>query len=289
MAGLIAQFIVDGMITGCLYALLAVSWGIIYSTTRIFHFAHNVPIITAGYAAVFATTLAGLPLVLGFVIAIMAGAIMGCGTEVFLYRPMKRIEASQFIIFISSLGMSILGVNVVHILFSCDPRRLAGFPMISIEIGPVIVTALRVTILSVSLLAILGLRVYLHKAKAGKALRAVASNPEMAETVGVNLSRMNLLAFAIGSGAVALASVFIGLEGAVTPFMGMAPLFTAFIVTFLGGVGSLAGAVAGGLLLGIAESLVILVLPMYFKVMVSFAILLLVLIVRPRGLFGARA
>ena len=130
---------------------------------------------------------------------------------------------------------------------------------------------------------------YLKKTKSGKGIQAVGSNEEMAEVLGINRDGIYLLVFAIGSGAGALGGVLYALDGVVTPMMGMSLIFPAFIVTFVGGVGSISGVVIAGLILGMAENLSIAWLPSDYKVIVAFAILLFVIIIRPRGLFGSTA
>ncbi len=281
---LILQLLVNGIITGIYYAILGVSWSIIYSTTRVFHFAHGLVFTVAAYTAVIFTMNVGLPLVVGSVLAVMMAVLVGCGTDLAIYRPLRRLGASPFVIFTASLGLLILGQNVIQILFTPNFRSLTGFPYSSLFVGPVSFTTVRVLMVVVSVLAIYGLKAYLTRSKFGKAIRAVTCNPDMAEIVGIDKERVSLLVFGLGSAAAALAAVPFTLDTVATPYMGMEPLFIGFIVTFIGGIGSISGAVVGGLLLGVVENLSLLAFSSEWRVVVTFAFLLVGIILRPTGL-----
>jgi branched-chain amino acid transport system permease protein len=287
LAALLAQLAVNGIIWGALYALLGLSWNIIYCTTGIFHFAHALIFVAAGYAAVLVTMKAGLPLALGFLAAIIAAVVLGWALERGIYRPLRVLGASQTVIFVASLGTLIFGEAIAHIIFKPFPRRLSGFPVESINIGAVTFTNLRFATLAISYIVILGVWQYLKRTKSGKAIRAVGSNPEMAEVLGIDRDRVFLFVFALGSAIGAVAGVLYTLDSAAHPQMGMPLIFPAFIVTFVGGVGSILGVVVAGLLLGLAENISLAWLDTDYMVMISFAILLAVIILRPRGLFAS--
>lgn len=285
MLGMLPQLVVNGLISGSLFILLGLSWGIIYSSTGTFHFAHALIITIAAYAAVLTTMNAGLPLIVGFIAAIVAAVAAAWVIELGIYRPLRRRGASQFGVFIGSLGTLIVGENVMLLVFSANVRRLEGFPAVNLQVGPVGFSSVRLFIFGLSAIVILVVWLYLGRTQAGRAIRAIASNPEMAETVGIDRSRITLLVYALGSGMVAVAGTLIALDGVATPTMGLAPVFSALIVTFIGGVGSLPGAVAGGLLLGMSESLALFVMPAAYQIVVSFLVLVVAIVLRPQGLF----
>lgn len=298
MAGL-PQLMCNGIIKGALYVLLGSSWGLIYSSTGTFHFAHALVIIVGAYAAVLTTgpmtmpwrrasveMSAGPSLILGGVAAIVAAAVVGCLIELCVYRPLRKAGATQFAIFIGSLGTLIMGQNIVLLQFKALARPITGWPMTVFEIGPVAFTNLHVFTVVSSLVAVLAIWLFLGRSRAGRAIRATASNPEMAETVGINKGRTILLVYALGSGMAGLAAFLIALSSAASPSMGIAPVFTALIVTFVGGIGSIPGAVAAGFLLGLAENLGMIFVAGRWQVIISFIVLILVMVWRPRGLFG---
>ena len=287
MATLLIQLSVNGIIWGALYALLGLSWNIIYSTTGIFHFAHALIFLAAGYAAVLITMNAGLPLALGFIAAIIVAVVLGCALERGIYRPLRILGASQMVIFVASLGTLIFGEAMAHIIFKPFPRRLTGFPVDTINIGEINFTTLRLATLVISYFVIFGVWQYLKRTKSGKAIRAVGSNPEMAEALGIDKNKVFLFVFALGSAVGALAGVLYTLDSAAHPQMGMPLIFPAFIVTFVGGIGSILGVTVAGLLLGLAENISLAWLDTDYMVMISFAILLAAIILRPRGLLGS--
>lgn len=284
---LIAQVIVYGLITGCLYALLGMGWNFIYHTTRTFHFAHGTVFVAAAYTVVLATMSAGLPLLVGGVLAVIVAVALGCGIEYFIYRPLRSLGATLFVIFIAAIGVFTLGENLIIVLFSATFRRLEGFPIIPISLGPVTFTTLHVLTATLSLATLLGLYIFLTASRAGKAMRAVACNPLMSEAVGISKQRVFVLSFGLGSACAAIAAVLWALDKGVIPTMGTQPLFAGFIVSIIGGIGSFPGALAAGLILGLAENLSLLVLSPDMTNIVSFVVLIIVLIVKPTGLFAS--
>jgi branched-chain amino acid transport system permease protein len=276
--GLAAQLAANGLIAGSLYALLGVSWGLIFATTRIFHFAHALTVAVATYGAVLVVERAGLGLPLGFVVAALVGCLFGLLVEVGVYRPLRRVNATQLNVFLASLGFLIAGESVLLILFGPEARALPGFPVEGIIVGPVAFTTIEALWIAASWALVLALMAWLRLTRWGRAIRAVASNPELAQCVGVDHARVFLLVFALGSTLVGVGGALIALRE---------PVLTAFIAVFLGGIGSIPGAVAGGLVLGLAENMGGLVLPGHWQGVIAFVVLFVVLVVRPSGLFGA--
>lgn len=240
---------------------------------------------TAAYGAWLITMGAGFPVAAGFIVAFAVAALFGWAIEL-IYRPFRRLAGGQLAVFIVSLAVFILGENIIHLIFKADPRTIKGFPVIPVEIGGVSFTSLDVLIVVLSGLVFWGLWMYLRRTASGKAIQAVASNQEMAETVGIDARRIFVLVFALGSGVAGLAAVLYILQGVLTPFIGMDLLLPAAVVTFVGGVGSLPGAMVAGLLLGISVSISSAFVLPEFQSAVPFIILLVVIILRPRGLLG---
>jgi branched-chain amino acid transport system permease protein len=286
--GLFLQLLARGLITGSLYALLGVSWGIIYNTTRTFHFAHGFIYTLTSYA-VLALVGFSFPLVPAIFLGLVAGVAAGCAVELFAYLPMRRRNASQLSIFLTALGIMIAGQSLIQLIFGPDSRPLTGFPEGIIDIGPITFTTLDLFTAVLAWIVIALLFFFLARTKAGMMIRAVSSNPEKATFIGIDSRKVFVLVFAIGSLLVGIASVLSTLDKPANPNVGLQALLIAFITVFLGGVGSLRGTVIAGLILGIAESLVIMVLPTEYKVIVTSFILFLVILVKPEGLMGKKA
>ena len=288
MLALAAQLAANGLISGSLYALLGVSWGLIFATTRIFHFAHALILTVAVYGAVIAVDRLGVGLPLGFVLSAVIGCLLGVATERIVYRPLRLANATQLNVFLASLGFLIVGESAILIAFGPQARELAGFPISGIALGPVAFTTVEGLWFVGSWALLLPLTAALWWTRHGRAIRAVASNRELAQCVGIDPERIHVLVFAIGSTLAGLAGALLALRDTASPTMGVQPVLTAFIAVFLGGIGSILGAVLGGLVLGLAENMGGLLLPGHWQGVISFVVLFIVLVLRPSGLFGVR-
>jgi branched-chain amino acid transport system permease protein len=270
---LFAQLVVNGIVAGSLYALVACSFGLILGTTGTFHFA--------------ASALA-LPLVAATGAGIAGAALLGLGIELVIYRPLRRLAASPLVVLIASLGTLIALENLIAIVFSTDAKVLEGFPRRTFIAGGVGFTILHVTMVAVSAVALLGLLAFLRWTRAGQCIRAVANNPEMAVIVGIDTPRVFLLVFALGSALAAPAAILILLDRGATPDMGMEAILIAAIAVIVGGIGSLPGAILGSFILALAQNLGVMAIPSEWQAAIAFGLLLVVVIVRPRGLLGQK-
>jgi branched-chain amino acid transport system permease protein len=286
MKALIIQLFVNGFITASFYALAGVTWGVIYRTTHIFHFAHHLVFAVAGYAAVMITAQGHLPYFFGFFAAVGVAVLLGCGIDALLYRRLRMAGATQATTFLASLGLGTAGVAILLFAFSSNPRRLEGFPTKVLSIGEAYFSVADLTMVIVSWTMIGLLLSFLAKSRYGKAIRAVGSNTEMARNVGLNIDRLYMLVFAMGSGLFGVAAFLFTAKNVAYPTMGILPFFMSFTAVFLGGVPSIPGHALAGFILGLAESLGMLVLPGEYKTMIAFAILFVVIVIRPEGLIG---
>ncbi len=282
---LLAQLTVNGLLSGSFYALVGLSWGLIFATTKVFHFSHALTFALAGYGFTLAAS-AGLPLPVAAAVAGIVGAAAGLAEERWLYRPLRRASAPQLNVFLASLGFLFAGQSLLQIVFGPSARRVPGFTEVGITVGPVAFTQLdALTAAGAAGLSALTLA-FLNRSRPGRAVRGVASNPELARAVGVSDDAVFSLVFGLGSFLVGLAAVPYVLKNAATPTMGLGPVLAGFIGVFLGGVGSYGGMLAGGLILGLAENLGGLFLPGYWQTVIAFVVLFLLVLLRPAGLFG---
>jgi branched-chain amino acid transport system permease protein len=288
MLALAAQLAANGLISGSLYGLLGVSWGLIFATTRVFHFAHALTLTVAVYGAVLAVDRLGVGLPVAFPLAAVIGCLFGVATERVVYRPLRLANATQLNVFLASLGFLIVGESAILIAFGPQARELAGFPISGIALGPVAFTTIEGLWFVASWALLLPLMAALWWTRHGRAIRAVASNRELAQCVGIDPERIHVLVFAIGSTLAGLAGALMALRDTASPTMGVQPVLAAFIAVFLGGIGSILGALLGGLVLGLAENMGGLVLPGHWQGVISFVVLFLVLVFRPSGLLGVR-
>lgn len=282
------QLAVNGVVAGSLFALLGLSWNVIYATTRVFHFAHALVFVVAAYATVVLVGEHGVPLLAGLTAGIAVGAVAGAAVEVLVYRPLRRAQGTALTLFLASMGLFIAGVNVVQLVFGPRNRSLGDVPNHQFFVGDVAFSALDVSVVVVAWAAVATVAAWERRTRWGRALSAVRTNPMLASAVGVDVPRMFAVAFMVGSALVAIAALYVTATNVANPAMGAAPIISGLIAMFLGGIGKTVGVAIGGLVLGLSQSMGGLVLPGQYQVTVSFVILLVVLLVKPQGLFGER-
>jgi len=287
---LLQQF-VNGLAIGSLYALLAVGLTMVYGILRLINFAHGeVMMIAAMSSATFLLPLSVSPplLLLG---AMLLGGLLGLALEWIAYRRLRR--ASEVNLLVTSLAVATFLATGAVMLWSGQPRRFPRVPALSqiLDVQGVFVRGADLAILGVALLAAVGLTLLTSRTRLGVAMRAVAENLNVATLMGVNPSRPIALAFFLGSVLAGAAGVLWGWKfGQVAPTMGFVPMLKAFVAAVIGGIGSIPGAFAGGIVLGLAEVFFVGLLPSAYsgyRDVFVFTLLFLVLLVRPNGLFGA--
>jgi branched-chain amino acid transport system permease protein len=285
---LLLQLFVNGVINGSHYALLGIGFGLIFATTRIVHFAYG-PIFTfAAYVAWFVAGSLGLPVWLGFLAAIAAAVILGLLSYVVIYRPLELNNAPVLVPLIASLGLYIVLENIVGIVFGTGVRVVENLDYGIFFLGPVFFTSIHIWQVASFVVIGVALAVFLRQSRYGKAILAMTDDPEMSRIIGIDTFRIALLVFAIGSMVSAVPATLILLKDGASTHMGFAAVFIAFVAVIVGGVGSLRGAVAGGFLLGLVESLGLWQIPTEWQSSIAFMVLYLMIMLRPEGLFGAR-
>ncbi len=286
---LLAQLTVSGLVVGSTYALLGVSFGIIYATTKIFHLAHAVAYASAAYAAIWASNTVGLPFALSLIVGLAVGVLFGLIIEMVFYRPMRKRNATLLTIFLVSLGISVAFPNLLQIVFGPDNRTLPRPVNPTFSLGSTTVSRLDVISVVIAWILITAVATLIVRTRFGRSVTAMRTNPDMAEAVGIDSKRVYTLVFAIGSLLVAVAGLLFTTRGVATPTMGLSPTLTGFIAAFLGGIGSLWGAALGGLALGLLSSWSALYLQVDYGPVVVFGAMFLILLVRPQGLLGQAA
>ena len=288
-AQLVLQLLISGIVLGSRYALIAVSFGIIYSTTQIFHLAHAGTYTIAAYAAIVVATMQSGPLWLALLIGLLAAVLFGALTELIVYRPMRRRSATKLAMFLASLGLSIVVSSLMQIIFGPQNLSLQRVPNATYFLGNVTITSLNIAEIVVGWAAIGVLFFFLKRTQYGRAINAVRTNSQVAMAVGISVDRIYLLVLVIGSLVVGIASLLFLMGNVAFPTMGLAPILIGFIAVFLGGTDNVLGAALGGLVLGLATSLSGIWIAGDFASVVVFGILFIVLVFRPQGLLGRAA
>ena len=284
---LVLQLLATGLVVGSVYALCALGWGLIYGTTLHFHVAHGAVFSLAAYYAYVGQMLLHLPLALAFVVASLAAAASGLLIDLLLYQRLERRGAFRTSLFIASLGLLIVVENALAIVFTPDPMRMdIGVLDTPIVLGPVFLTYLHVLTILLAAGGYAALMLFLKRSRWGQAIRAVSSSPEMARTVGIDLSRVHLLTYALGSALAAPAGILVAMDVGAEPFRGTRFVLVASVGVIMGGIGSIPGALLGGLFLGLLENVGIWKLPSEWQSAISFGTFLVFILIRPRGFFG---
>jgi branched-chain amino acid transport system permease protein len=288
LGGLAAQLLTTGVLTGLQYAALAVSIGIIYSTTRTFHFAHSVTYTVGAYAALLAASVVPAAPALAAIVAIVVAALFGMGTEVALYAPLRKRGVTSLGIFLASLGLATIGPNLIQILFGPQQQNVPGLDNATITIGAISFTTAQLTLGLLCAIMVLTVGALLKWTRLGQAVLATKSDHALSTTVGVPVRAVHLVVFAVGSGMVGLIAYMNAAQFAASPAMGIQPLLFAFIGMFLGGIERLAGWLTGGFLLALVSVGVGYFFTQAIGQIAVFAILIAVLIWRPAGLVTPR-
>jgi branched-chain amino acid transport system permease protein len=286
---LFAQLLANGLGNGSFYALLGLGFGLIFATTRIVHFAYGPVYAISAYAAWLAGAVLGLPIGLGVLFALAAAGGTGAAIYWYGYRPFERRGMASHSVLILSLGLSIILESGLTLIFGASIHTWAGFAPGIYTIGQVFVTSLQIGETIALALVALALLLFLRGTRYGKAILALSDDRDMARVVGIDTERVSLVVFVIASAIAAIAAVFTLLNEGATPTMGFYPVFVAFVVAVVGGLGSIPGSIAGGYLVGLVESLGLWKIPTEWQNSIAFVLLFVVLLVRPQGLFaGAR-
>lgn len=295
---MLQQLILNGIIAGSIYALVAIGFTVIYRTVKFFHFAHGV-VYTAG--AYFAYSVISYQLsassgqlsFVGWAVAVLVGivgaGVLGMLIDRFVYYPLRQQNASNLIFLLASFGVFIFLQNLIQLIY--------GAQILTIRTGPIkeghnflgaVITDIQILILAVSIILMILLWFFIQKTKLGKAMRAVSDDPLAANVVGINPERIILTSFAIGSMLAGAAGILISFETNIEPTMGFSALLKGIIASIIGGIGSIPGAVLGGFFLGLAENLGIWKISAGWKDCIAFIILIIFLLIRPWGFLGTK-
>ena len=282
----IIQQLVNGISLGSIYALIALGYTMVYGIIKLINFAHGDIYMIGAFTGFFAISALQLPFLPALGIAMVVAALLGVVIERLAYRPLRN--STRIAALITAIGISFLIQNTALLIWKPDPRAFPDvFPFRSYEIGGVYLDNRQLIILGVALLLMVVLHYVVHYTRIGMAMRAVALDDDAARLMGIDVDRVISITFAIGSALAAAAGVLVGIYyNRIDPMMGMMPGLKAFVAAVLGGIGVIPGAMLGGLVMGIAEVMVVALAESTWKDAVAFAILIVILLVRPAGLLG---
>ncbi|MCY7124655.1 branched-chain amino acid ABC transporter permease [Streptococcus mutans] len=280
------QQLINGLILGSVYALLALGYTMVYGIIKLINFAHGDIYMMGAFIGYFLITKYHMNFFVALVLTIVLTAILGVVIEFLAYRPLRN--STRIAALITAIGVSFfLEYSMVRLVGAnkhAFPQTLAT---VKYNLGPVSVTNVQLIILGVSIFLMLALQFIVQKTKMGKAMRAVSVDSDAAQLMGINVNSTISFTFALGSALAGAGGVLIGLYyNSVDPLMGMVPGIKAFVAAVLGGIGIIPGAAVGGFMIGLLETFSVSIGLASYKDAVVYAVLIIILLVRPAGILG---
>jgi branched-chain amino acid transport system permease protein len=281
------QQLVNGLSIGSIYALMAVGYSLIYSLLNFTNFAHSITVTIGAFSAFFFLSSIVQNLYLGILIAVLAAGGLAVVIELLGYRPLLQKKARRIYLLITGLGISTMCENLVIISFSSRFRVYpVNFSSRSIQILGASIGQIDLIIFIVSMLALIGVELFIRKSRAGLAIRGASFDLDATSIMGVNVQKLILIVFMIAGSLAGLAGALLGAKYTAFPTLGTAMTNKAFISSVFGGLGSIPGAVLGAVLLGIGETMIASYLSSSMRDIFAYLLLVIVLFVRPSGLMG---
>ncbi|HPE15382.1 MAG TPA: branched-chain amino acid ABC transporter permease [Oscillospiraceae bacterium] len=282
---LLLSQLINGVQIGSIYALVALGYSMVYGIVMLINFAHGDIIMVGSYCVWYAIAKQGVHPVLAVLFAVLFCGVLGMVIEKVAYKPLRN--SARLSLLITAIGISLLLQNLMQLIFSATPRMFTNIFPGSVSLGSLHISVVTLVTIGVSIVMMLGLTVLVTRTRAGKAMRAVSEDNETSQLMGINVNRTISFTFFVGSALAAVAAVLYCCSySQIQPTMGNMLGLKAFVAAVLGGIGSIPGAVIGGLAIGLAESFTKAYISSTLTDAVVFGILILVLVIRPTGILG---
>lgn len=283
------SYLINGISLGSVYAIIALGYTMVYGIAKMLNFAHGDVIMIGAYAVLTLLTGAGVPPVLAVLIGMAICTTLGILIEKVAYKPLRNASSSLAVL-ITAIGVSYLLQNTALLIFGADTKSFVNIitvPAVTLAQGELTITGTTIVTIIACIIIMCALMLFVNKTKPGRAMKAVSEDRGAAQLMGVNVNATISLTFAIGSGLAAVAGVLLcSAYPSLTPYTGAMPGIKAFVAAVFGGIGSIPGAMVGGILLGIIEILGKAYISSQVADAIVFAVLIVVLLVKPTGLFG---
>lgn len=285
---MLAQFIINGIIIGVIYAIIALGFALVYNTTKIFHIAYAVLYMVSGYFLFSFFNLLGWSYWLAAVLAVLITVVVSVIFDVLVYTPLIKRNANLNVLLISSLGIMIITLNLIALFYGNETKIIHNEIAKSININNIIITYPQLYQLGISFLLIVMFFIILKYTKLGIFIRAIKNDEELAKVQGVDIERFRVMLFGLSGFFAAVAGVLTAQDIGIDPYIGMPMLLNAVVALIIGGIGSFYAPVLGGLILGILQALVIWKFSANWQEAITFVLLILFLVFRPQGILGKK-
>ncbi len=282
-------YLINGISLGSIYAIIALGYTMVYGIAKMLNFAHGDIIMVGAYAVLNMTIYAGANPWVAILVSIAVCTLLGVIIEKIAYKPLRN-AASSLAVLITAIGMSYLLQNLALLIFGADAKAFVNIidvPSLVLFDGDLIISGTIIVTIVSCVLIMAGLTIFIKKTRQGQAMQAVSEDRGAAQLMGINVNGTISLTFAIGSGLAAIAGFLLcSAYPTITPYTGAMPGIKAFVAAVFGGIGSVPGAMLGGILLGIIEILSRAYITSQLSDAIVFAVLIIVLLVRPTGILG---
>ena len=283
---MLGQFIINGLITGILYSLLAIGFALVYNTTRIFHIAAAGIYVFAAYMFWFFVAKVGLPIILASFVAIALTMLLSLLSELLVYRPLKNRNASLNVAMISSIGAMTVIINTIAMCFGNETKVVENAILQPLTFGDIIITTPQKYQALIGIAVLAAFMIILQRTNWGLRLRALSADETLFETLGYDTKSTRIMVFLASGAFIAIASCLTVYDVGLDPNMGMSVLISAVVAMIIGGVGKFSTCILGGLTLGILQSLTVYQFASNWQNAVTFVVLLILLFLRPQGIAG---
>ena len=279
------NYLISGISLGSVYAIIALGYTMVYGIAKMLNFAHGDVIMVGGYVSFCAMYYLGLPGWLATILAMVVCTVLGVVIEGLAYKPLR--EAGSLAVLITAIGVSYFLQNAAQLIWTAAPKVYTPVVTGNLNVGGLSIPYVSLLTIAACVIIMVGLTIFTSKSKMGKAMRACSEDKGAAQLMGINVNRTISMTFAIGSALAAIAGVLLcSSYTSLMPTTGSMPGIKAFTAAVFGGIGSIPGAFLGGILLGIIESMAKAYISMNLANSIVFAVLIVILLVRPAGLLG---
>lgn len=285
---MIAQLLVNSLIAGAVYTLVGLGFAMVYWTARFFNFAHATVYAIGAYVAYTFSVRLHFPLLISALLGILASALAGALIEWCAYRPLRRRRVSSLGLLLASFGLMVASQNLLALVFGDDTKSLTSTTVVEVgyEVWGSRITVLQAIMVSVATVMSVALWFVLHRSKAGRRMRAVANDPELAFIYGIDTNQTILWSFIGGSCLGGVAAILVAMDTNLNPEMGLRVLLFSVVAVIIGGQNRILGIALGGLLVGLAQNIGVLFLNTAWQDGIIFIVLILFLLIRPAGFLG---
>ena len=284
------QTLISGLSLGSIYALIALGYTMVYGIAKMLNFAHGDIIMVGAYAVITSVLTMNLPPVVAILISILVCVVLGVTIEFLAYRPLR--QAPPLSVLITAIGVSYLLQNLALLIFGANTvsfHSVVPVPALTLAGGKLTISGETIVTILSCIVIMIGLTLFINRTKSGQAMLAVSEDKGAAQLMGINVNKTIGLTFAIGSGLAAVAGVLLcSAYPSLNPYTGSMPGIKAFVAAVFGGIGSIPGAMIGGILLGIIEILGKAYISSQLADAIVFAVLIIVLLVKPTGILGKK-